>query len=248
MPDLDGADKAPVWRGYGDDVLISGETMRQVRLQAGMSREALARATGLAYATITRAERGRDVANGKREAGMRRKTLERIAQALKVECGLLIIETAKARITKNGTRKCVVRQRRATRVRNEIIAFLWSYQHANGRPPSLVEIAESIGFRSKSMAFYYVSRLKNEGMVSQLSNSARSIMLTHEGTIKAIALGVVPALLAGRTERKAREHGRNNEHQGQTVRDGGAPGATGARRAHPADGDRVDGDTVRDDR
>ena len=142
MPDLDGADKAPVWRGFADDQRISGETLRQVRLQAGMSREALASATGLAYHTIVRAERGRDVAYGKREARIRKETVERIAQALGVEPGLLIKRIGKV---------------------------------AKGR-------------------------------------------------------------------------GRNNEHQGQTVRDGGTSGATGARGAHPADGDRVDGDAVRDDR
>ena len=125
------------WRGYGDDVQISGETLRQVRLQAGMSREALARATGLAYATIVRAERGRDVADGKREARMRKETVERIAQALGVEPGLLI-----------------------------------------------------------------------------------------------------------RQGGKGKRRGRNHEHQGKTLRNGSAPGATGARGAHPADGDRVDGDAV----
>ena len=233
MPDFERASATAVWRGYGDDVRISGETMRRVRLREGLSREALARATGLAYHTIIRAERGRDVADGKREVRMRRETAERIAQALGVEPGLLIIETKKARITKNGTRKC-----------NEIIAFVWSYQHANGRPPSLLEIAESIGLSSKSMAFYYVSRLKNEGMVSQLSNSARSIMLTHEGTIKAIALGVEPGLLIKRIGKVAKGRGRNNEHQGQTVRDGGTSGATGARGVDSPDGDRVDGDAV----
>jgi transcriptional regulator with XRE-family HTH domain len=142
MPDFERASVTTPWRGYGDDVRISGETMRQVRLLAGMSMEALARATGLAYATIIRAERGRDMADGKRQAAIRRETLERIAEAL----------------------------------------------------------------------------------------------------------GVVPALLIRRTERKARGHGRNNADQGQTVRDGGAPGATGARGAHPADGDRVDGDAVHEPR
>ena len=137
MPDFA---RATVWRGQPDDVRISGETMRQVRLLAGMSMEALARATGLAYATIIRAERGRDVADGKRQAAIRKETLERIAQAL----------------------------------------------------------------------------------------------------------GVVPALLIRRTERKAKAHGRNHADQGTAVRDGGASGATGARGAHPADGDRVDGDAVRD--
>jgi transcriptional regulator with XRE-family HTH domain len=142
MPDFERASVTVVWRGYGDDVRISGETMRQVRLLAGMSMEALARLSNTSYATIVRAERGRDMADGKREAAIRKETLERIAQAL----------------------------------------------------------------------------------------------------------GVVPALLIRRTERKAKRHGRNNADTGQTVRDGGAPGATGARGAHPADGDRVDGDAVRDDR
>ena len=138
MPDFERASVTVVWRGYGDDVRISGETMRQVRLLAGLSMEGLARATGLAYATIVRAERGRDVAEGKREARMRKETVERIAQALGVEPGLLIRRIGKV---------------------------------AKGR-------------------------------------------------------------------------GRNNEHQGQTVRDGGAPGATGARGVDSPDGDRVDGDAV----
>ena len=142
MPDFERASVTVVWRGYGDDVRISGETMRQVRLLAGMSMEALARLSNTSYATIVRAERGRDMADGKREAAIRKETLERIAQAL----------------------------------------------------------------------------------------------------------GVVPALLIRRTERKARVHGRNNADQGQTVRDGGAPGATGARGVDQADGDRIDGDAVRDDR
>ena len=142
MPDFERASVTVVWRGYGDDVRISGETLRQVRLLAGLSMESLARATGLAYATIIRAERGRDVADGKREARMRKESVKRIAQAL----------------------------------------------------------------------------------------------------------GVEPGLLIRRTERKAKGHGRNNADTGQTVRDGGAPGATGARGAHPAGGDRVDGDAVRDDR
>jgi len=142
MPDFERASVTVVWRGYGDDVRISGETMRQVRLLAGMSMETLARATGLAYATIVRAERGRDMADGKRQAAIRKETLERIAQAL----------------------------------------------------------------------------------------------------------GVVPALLIRRTERKAKGHGRNNADTGQTVRDGGTPGATGARGTHPADGDRVDGDAVHEPR
>ena len=127
------------WRGYGDDVRISGETMRQIRLHAKMSREALARSAVLSYATIVRAERGRDGVDGKRDAALRRETVERIAQALGVEPGLLI-----------------------------------------------------------------------------------------------------------RQGKKGKRRGRNNADQGQTVRDGGTSGATGARGAHPADGDRVDGDAVRD--
>ena len=138
MPDFERASVTVVWRGYGDDVRISGETMRQVRLLAGLSMEGLARATGLAYATIVRAERGRDVTDGKREARMRKESVERIAQALGVEPGLLIKRIGKV---------------------------------AKGR-------------------------------------------------------------------------GRNNEHQGQTVRNGGAPGATGARGVDSPDGDRVDGDAV----
>ena len=138
MPD----NVTPAWRGYDDDVRISGETMRQVRLLAGMSMESLARATGLAYATIIRAERGRDMADGKREARMRKESVERIA----------------------------------------------------------------------------------------------------------VALGVEPGLLIRRIGKVAKGRGRNNANTGEAVRDGGAPGATGARGTHPADGDRVDGDAVRDDR
>ena len=142
MPDFERASVTVVWRGYGDDVQISGETMRQVRLLAGMSMESLARASGLAYATIIRAERGRDVGDGKREARMRKESVERIAQAL----------------------------------------------------------------------------------------------------------GVEPGLLIRRTERKAKGRGRNNADTGQTVRDGGTPGATGARGVDQADGDRVDGDAVHEPR
>jgi len=142
MPDFERASVTVVWRGYGNDVRVSGETLRQVRLLAGMSRETLARLSNTSYHTIVRAERGRDVGDGKRQAAIRKETLERIAQAL----------------------------------------------------------------------------------------------------------GVVPALLIRRTERKAKGRGRNNADQGQTVRDGGASGATGARGAHPADGDRVDGDAVHEPR
>ena len=140
MPDFDRANVTPVWRGFSDDLRVSGETLRQVRLLRGLSREALARSAMLSYATIVRAERGRDAGvDGKRDAALRRETVERIAQALGVEPGLLI-----------------------------------------------------------------------------------------------------------RQGKKGKRRGRNNADKGQTVRNGGAPGATGARGAHPADGDRVDGDAVRD--
>ena len=139
MPDFERANVTPVWRGFADDLRVSGETLRQVRLLRGLSREALARSAVLSYATIVRAERGRDGVDGKRDAALRRETVERIAQALGVEPGLLI-----------------------------------------------------------------------------------------------------------RQGKKGKRRGRNNADQGQTVRDGGTSGATGARGAHPADGDRVDGDAVRD--
>ena len=139
MPDFETATVTPVWRGFADDLRVSGETMRQVRLLRGLSREALARAAVLSYATIVRAERGRDGVDGKRDAALRRETVERIATALGVEPGLLI-----------------------------------------------------------------------------------------------------------RQGGKGKRNGRDHEHQGSTVRNGGASGRTGARRAHPAGGDRVDGDAVRD--
>ena len=139
MPDFERANVTPVWRGFADDLRVSGETLRQVRLLRGLSREALARSAVLSYATIVRAERGRDGVDGKRDAALRRETVERIAQALGVEPGLLI-----------------------------------------------------------------------------------------------------------RQGKKGKRRGRNNADSGQAVRDGGASGATSARGAHSADGDRVDGDAVRD--
>ena len=139
MPDFERANVTPVWRGFADDLRVSGETLRQVRLLRGLSREALARSAVLSYATIVRAERGRDGVDGKRDAALRRETVERIAQALGVEPGLLI-----------------------------------------------------------------------------------------------------------RQGKKGKRSGRNHADQGKTLRNGGTPGATGARGAHPADGDRVDGDAVCD--
>ena len=133
MPDFA---RATVWRGQEDDVRVSGETMRQVRLSQGLSMERLARRADVSYATIVRAERGRD----NREAALRMETVDRIAGAL----------------------------------------------------------------------------------------------------------GVVPALLI--RQGKGKHRGRNHEHPGKAVRDGGAPGGPGARGAHPAVGDRVDGDAVRDAR
>ena len=89
MPDFARAIVTP-WRGYRDDVQVSGETMRQVRLIAGLSRERLARRAEVSCATIIRAERGRDTAGGRRPSDMRRETLERIAKALGVTTALLV--------------------------------------------------------------------------------------------------------------------------------------------------------------
>lgn len=100
MPDFEAATVTPVWRGFADDLRVSGETMRQVRLLRGLSREALARAAVLSYATIVRAERGRDGVDGKRDAALRRETVERIATALGVEPGLLIRQGGKGK--RNG--------------------------------------------------------------------------------------------------------------------------------------------------
>lgn len=86
MPDSQRANVTPVWRGFADDVRVSGDTLREVRLLRGLSCEALARAANLSCRTITRAERGR---NG-RAAALRSATVERIAAALGVDKGLLI--------------------------------------------------------------------------------------------------------------------------------------------------------------
>lgn len=83
MPDFA---RAKVWRGQADDVRVSGETLRQVRLSQGLSMERLARRADVSYATIVRAERGRE----NREAALRRETVERIAGALGVVPALLI--------------------------------------------------------------------------------------------------------------------------------------------------------------
>ena len=140
MPDFDRAIVTP-WRGYRDDVQVSAEILRQVRLIAGLSRERLARRAEVSCATIIRAERGRDSGDGKRQVALRSETLERIAKAL----------------------------------------------------------------------------------------------------------GVTTALLIRRTEREKR-NGRNHEHPGATVRDGGAPGSAGTRRVNQAIRDRVDGDAVHEPR
>ena len=90
MPDFA---RATVWRGQADDVRVSGETLRQVRLSQGLSMERLARRADVSYATIVRAERGRE----NREAALRRETVERIAQALGVVPALLIRRTGKGK-------------------------------------------------------------------------------------------------------------------------------------------------------
>ena len=99
MPYFDRAIVTP-WRGYRDDVQVSGETLRQVRLLAGLSRERLARLADTSYATIIRAERGRDTAGRRRPSAMRRETLERIAKALGVAPALLVRVHGKG--TRNG--------------------------------------------------------------------------------------------------------------------------------------------------
>ena len=65
MPDFARAIVIP-WRRYRDDVQVSGEMLRHIRLLAGLSRERLARLADTSCATIIRAERGRDTAEGRR--------------------------------------------------------------------------------------------------------------------------------------------------------------------------------------
>ena len=52
-------------------------------------------------------------------------------------------------------------------------AFMRAYQAETGIPPSLAEIARSLGYKSRSSAFRMVKILEHLGMVARVRNSHR---------------------------------------------------------------------------
>lgn len=75
------------WRGWANDVVVSGATLRSVRTGLGWSRERVAREARCSVETVERAERGRRTVAGLRPAALRLTTAQAIAGALGIDIG-----------------------------------------------------------------------------------------------------------------------------------------------------------------
>jgi repressor LexA len=61
--------------------------------------------------------------------------------------------------------------------KHEVLAYIKSYMDAKGFPPSVREIAESLGMKSTNSVHYYIQRLVADGVIERPKGLARSIIV-----------------------------------------------------------------------
>lgn len=65
--------------------------------------------------------------------------------------------------------------------KGQVLRFVSSYIEANGYPPTLEEIAESVGLSGKSHADYYIGALEADGLVERRAYTPRGLRLVGMG-------------------------------------------------------------------
>lgn len=77
---------------------------------------------------------------------------------------------------------------------NEVYDFIKEFTEENNYPPTVREIGQHIGIKSTATVYYYLEKLREEGLITQGSNKNRAIGITQ--TSRSAQSNVLP--LVGR--------------------------------------------------
>jgi len=74
--------------------------------------------------------------------------------------------------------------------RQEILAFIYTYTHQNGRPPTVRDIQRSLGMSSTSQVKYHLDRLTRDGYIARSPASSRGLRLLEKGLDRLQEMGI----------------------------------------------------------
>lgn len=84
------------------------------------------------------------------------------------------------------------------RRRREILEFLARSSGERGAPPSIREIGEAVGLRSKQTVYHHLGRLEEDGYIERAADRNRTPELTGKGWEAATEMPVMGRIAAGR--------------------------------------------------
>lgn len=80
----------------------------------------------------------------------------------------------------------------------EVYEFIKQFTDENNYPPTVREIGAHIGVKSTATVYYYLEKLRNDGMITQGSNKNRAIGITSQNTVGPVnVLPLVGRISAG---------------------------------------------------
>lgn len=80
----------------------------------------------------------------------------------------------------------------------EVYQAIQRLRAETGRPPTIREIADAVGFKSVASAKYQIDQLKTKGLLDQVENLSRGISISgEEEPVRSIAVPLVGQIAAG---------------------------------------------------
>lgn len=80
----------------------------------------------------------------------------------------------------------------------EVYDFIKQFTDENNYPPTVREIGAHIGVKSTATVYYYLEKLRNDGLITQGSNKNRAIGITAQNTVGQVnVLPLVGRISAG---------------------------------------------------
>lgn len=65
--------------------------------------------------------------------------------------------------------------------RLQILRYIARHRVEGGAPPSVRQIGEAVGLKSKQTVFHHLAKLEDEGLVERASDWTRALSLTERG-------------------------------------------------------------------
>jgi repressor LexA len=79
----------------------------------------------------------------------------------------------------------------------KVLNFIKSYSQDNGFPPSVREICSELSIKSTATAYYYIEKLKNNGLLKKTKSKNRAIEVVNKNKVNFKSVPLVGTVTAG---------------------------------------------------